>query len=374
MAGLDRGAQIVVIGASAAGLAVAKLLKDKGFSPKLFEAAPHVGARWRGHYDRLHLHTPKGQSALPGLGFPASAPRYPSRDQVVDYLETYAAHFDLRPRFDTPVTWVTPGRVQTVVGAFAADAVIFATGLNNVPRRVEKPGLDSFPGLIVHSADYRSGRDFRGQKVLVVGFGNSACEIAIDLHEQGAFPVQSVRGPVNALPRDIFGIPVLSIGKYARLLPPRLSDRLNAPLIRALIGDIGKLGLQKLPYGPIEQIRVHRKIPLLDIGTLALMRAGKIGVFPDIQRVEERTVYFVDGRADDFDAIILATGYERGLERIVTLTPERLRDLAEPVAARRLEGQDGYYFCGSFVSPRGMLHEIGIEAEFIADRLASTFS
>lgn len=366
--------RITIIGASAAGLAVAKLLQDKGLPANLLERAPHVGARWRGHYERLHLHTPKGQSGLPGLGFPADAPRYPSRDAVVSYLSEYARHFSLKPEFGVEVTRLIAGppwRIETTTGTRDADLVVLATGLNNIPRRVDKPGLDSFPGPVLHAADYRTGRDFRGQRVLVIGFGNSACEIAMDLHEQGASPAQSVRGPVNALPREIFGIPVLTIGKYAGLLPPHVSDRLTAPLIRALIGDIRKLGLQTPDYGPAEQVRVHRRIPLLDIGTLDLMRRGKIGVFPDISHIDGPRVHFTDGRSAGFDVIVMATGYHHGIERLVNLPPERLADMAERIDRRRFEGQGGLYLCGGFVSPRGMLHEIGIEARAIADMIAA---
>ena len=98
------------------------------------------------------------------------------------------------------------------------------------------------PGKIVHSFQYKSGEDFKGQKVLVIGFGNSACEIAIDLYEQGAIPSMAVRSPVNIIPRDILGIPILEISLLMSRLPPRMADKLNAPLLRLMFGDITNLG------------------------------------------------------------------------------------------------------------------------------------
>ena len=199
---------ITIIGASAAGLATAKLLRDKGLAPVLLERAGDVGDRWAGHYDRLHLHTGKGDSALPGMDYPPGTPRYPARDQVVDYLRAYAERFDLRPEFGVQVNQLTRNgawQIDTSAGPRRADIVVLATGTNNLPRRIDRPGLDGFEGTVIHSSEYRNGTPFQGQRVLVIGFGNSACEIAIDLHEHGAMPAQSVRGPVNAVPRDIFG-------------------------------------------------------------------------------------------------------------------------------------------------------------------------
>src|SRR4029079_8537650 len=93
-------------------------------------------------------------------------------------------------------------------------------------------GMETFPGKILHSYGYKTGRDFKGQNVLVVGFGNSACEIAIDLYEQGAVPSMSVRSPVNVIPRDIMGIPILRLSLPMSLLPPGLADKIIAPLMR----------------------------------------------------------------------------------------------------------------------------------------------
>lgn len=368
---------IVIVGASAAGLAVAKCLADRGQPTDLIEAAPNVGTRWRSHYRRLHLHTPKSRSALPGLAFGPEVPRYPSRQQVVDYLDRYAATFGLRPQFETRVTRVAHAGdgwiVETTRGARHADRVILATGYNNVPLRAAPPGIDSFPGPVLHSSDYDSGSRFKGMRVLVVGFGNSGCEIAIDLHEQGARPAISVRGPVNVLPRDIFGVPVLALGQGMRLIPPRLADRLNAPLIRALIGDIRDLGLTPLPYGPNEQI-ARGQVPLLDIGTLALMRAGAITRHAGIAQIDGPRVSFADGRAEAFDAIVLATGYRHGIEAFMDLPePEkslRIKELSVPIARRRHEGARGLHLLGGYLSPRGMLYEIAREAEWTAKTIA----
>ena len=105
--------------------------------------------------------------------------------------------------------------------------------------------METFIGRIIHSCGYKTGKDFKGQKVLVAGFGNSACEIAIDLYEQGAIPSMAVRSPVNVIPREILRIPILELSLLMSRLPPQVADIINAPLMRLLFGDITKLGPEK---------------------------------------------------------------------------------------------------------------------------------
>lgn len=367
--------RIIVIGASAAGLSVAKLLRDHGLDPDILEASGDIGHRWQHHYDRLHLHTPVGQSALPGMAFPKGTPLYPARDQVVAYLRSYAQTFGLKPAFSHPVQRIeakgSGWQVQGPWGARQADLVVLGTGMNARPVMADKPGLDSFPGRVLHSSGFGSGSDFAGQRVLVIGFGNSACEIAMDLALSGARPSLSVRGPVNAVPRDILGIPIQSIRQRAKLLPPAVSDRITAPLFRLMLGDLRRLGLRYPPYGPMEQITRLGRIPLLDHGMIALMRAGRIGVFPDITGVNGTRIRFDDGREADVDAIVMATGYLPDWNRLAPLSPERMADLKRPVDQRRMLGEGGIYVCGSHVSARGMLFEIGQEARVIANHIAA---
>src|SRR4029079_19122278 len=151
-------------------------------------------------------------------------------------------------------------------------------------------GMETFPGKILHSYGYKTARDFTGQNVLVIGFGNSACEIAIDLYEQAAMPSMSVRSAVSIVPRDIAGIPVLEISMLMRGLSPRVADAINAPLIRLLVGNINKLGLKKLPYGPLEQIVKDGGAPVLDIGTIGHIRKGHIKVLGEIDHIDGSVV------------------------------------------------------------------------------------
>lgn len=365
---------IVIIGASAAGLAVAACLKQAGLSEfTILEKTNCIGAAWRNHYDRLHLHTAKRHSALPGLPLPKQFPKYPARDQVVAYLENYAAQFSLQPAFGQEVRAVEPqnGRwqIQTHDRHYLAQKVVFATGYNRVPNKPSWPGMDRFGGAILHSADYKNGRPFAGQNVLVVGFGNSGGEIAIDLHEHGAKPSIAVRSAVNVIPRDLFGIPILSVGIVLGKFSSGTSDKLSAPLLRLVIGDLTRYGLRKLPYGPVTQIRRHGRIPLLDVGTVALIKKGAITVRPGVQRFLAGGVEFEDGKQAQFDAVVCATGYRPDLRPFLHNADGALDASGNPVCSGSEAPVAGLYFCGYYVSPNGMLREIGLEAERISQDL-----
>jgi indole-3-pyruvate monooxygenase len=361
----------LVIGAGPAGLAVAASLKQRGLPALILEQSQQVGSAWRGHYDRLRLHTDKAHSALPGTPWPASAPRYPSRQQVVDYLEAYARTWALPIRFGQGVTrahregksWV----VQCGDQRWHSDTLVVAGGYNRHPNLPEWPGLNGYGGTVVHSGSYQNGKPYARQRVLVVGLGNSGGEIAVDLHEHGAQVSMAVRSAVNVIPKEIFGIPFLTFGISQQWMPPRMADALNAPLTRLLVGDLQALGLKRPAQGPITQIRTQGRVPFIDTGTIGLMRAGHVAVRPGIQQFTPRGEVFADGRAEDFDAVVLATGYRTGLGRWLEVSAGVLSPEGAPLCSGLpVAAEPGLYFCGYHVSATGMLREIALEAEQIA--------
>lgn len=364
----------LIIGASFSGLASAACLQKQGIDYIIIEKTNVIGTPWRNHYHRLHLHTNKRISNLPFKKFEKVIPRYPSRGQVVDYLDTYQQQFNINPIFNTQASlitrradhWVT----QTNNGEFRSKYLIVATGPFNKPKPVHFKGIQTFPGKIMHSYEYKTGKDFAGQNVLVIGFGNSACEIAIDLYEQGAKPSMSVRSPVNVIPRDILGLPILELSLLMHRMPPRFADRINAPLLRLVIGDITKLGLQKMNYGPFEQINKDGNVPVLDIGTIKHIRKRHIRIYNNIDYIEGKTVHFVDGKKGDFDAIVAAIGYYRDYGEIIDVDTSRFDDLRLPVRKQKFFGKDGLYFCGFWIAPTGQIREIGLDAQMIAKDIA----
>ncbi|HEY6923985.1 MAG TPA: hypothetical protein VI653_10980, partial [Steroidobacteraceae bacterium] len=178
----------------------------------------------------------------------------------------------------------------------------------------------------------------------------------------------AVRGPLNIIPREILGLPVLTISIALSRLPARLADLLAAPLIRLTVGDISALGLRKPSIGPITLIETTSKVPLIDIGTLKFVREGRVTVMSGVRSLGMAgEVVFDDGSARRFDAIVLATGFRPALERFLE------RQACALATAPRVGGiasKDGLYLCGFRISPTGMLRDIGIEARSIAKDIA----
>lgn len=362
----------LVVGASIAGMAAAAVLKKKGVDYIIIEREATAAAPWRKHYERLHLHTDKHSSRLPYKKFPGGVPRFPSRQQVVDYVEDYQKTFDIHPAFNTAAKsiiregdhWVA----ETNNGVIRSEYVIIATGPYGRPKAIHFQGMDSFPGTILHSYGYKTGREYKGQRVLVVGFGNSACEIAIDLYEQGAMPAMAVRSPVNVVPRDLLGIPIIQISLLLARLPTRVADLVQKTVTRLVFGDLSKLGLKQMQTGVFAQIEQDAKIPLLDIGTIRLIREGHIDVYPGIDHIAGRMVNFSDGKKEEFDAVVAAIGYERNYADFLPgLDPARVSDLKMRVDRQKYFGVDGLYFCGFWIGPTGEFREIRLDAQKIGE-------
>lgn len=365
----------LVVGAGPAGIGVAASLAVRGVDAVVLEKGETIAPAWKSHYDRLHLHTNKQASGLSLKPMPSSYPRYPSRDQVWSYLDDYARDSLLDVRLRSEVAscrsqnggWVT----ATVDGwRFESSNLVIATGLSHTPMIPEYPGMDRYTGEVLHSAQYRNGRAYTGKAVLVVGFGNSAGEIALDLFEHGAEPHLSVRSPSIAVPRDILGVPILTIARWLSALPPRLADRLSRPVLWLTIGDLRKAGVEPADIGPLEQIARKGKIPLLDIGTVAALKRRDITPHPGIERFTTSGVEFVDGTTGDFSAVVFGTGYVPSIGRILEEIDGVLDAQGLPRVSGGPSGIPGLYFCGFHEPPTGRLREIGIESERIAQLIA----
>lgn len=175
---------IVVVGAGPAGLAASACLRREGLPHVVLEREQCIASAWRLHYDRLHLHTTKTYSGLPMTPWPKSAPRYPSRAQMVQYLQAYAAQHQITPRLGVNVHAVrrTGDRfaVDTSAGSLTPRIVVMATGYNGVPKIPTVPGLVGFRGSAIHASAYKNPAPYLGKRTLVVGCGNSGAEIAPD--------------------------------------------------------------------------------------------------------------------------------------------------------------------------------------------------
>ena len=319
-------APVVVVGAGPAGLSTAGALARVGIRAIVLERDSEVGARWAERYDRLRLHTIRRFSGLAHHPLPRELPRYVSKDEFAGYLRDYAVRLGLDVRLDTDVSrirrdgdgWV----VEAPAAAFRAPLVVIATGKYDAPVLPEWPGRETFCGSLVHSSAYRSGGDYAGQDVLVVGFGNTGAEIAADLAEAGANRVGvSVRTSPPLIRRDVVGVPIQLLGMAASVLPPRAADRIASALRRVAIGDLSRYGLGPAEWGPF----TARRPPVIDVGFLRQLRARRVEILPAVERLTEHEVVFADGRSEPFDAVVAATGFRNALADLVELDGEPAR-------------------------------------------------
>jgi cation diffusion facilitator CzcD-associated flavoprotein CzcO len=367
----------VVVGAGPAGLASAACLAKRGFDVTVLEAGPALGSSWRNHYDRLRLHTVKEHSGLPGLPFPADVPRYPARDDVIAYLERYATHFGIAPRTGEPVRRIRAAaeggglEVESERGSLRATVVVVAAGKNRVPNPERLPGQERFAGALSHSGRYRNGALFRGQRVLVVGAGNTGAEIALDLLEHGARPTIAIRNPVNTVPRDFLGMPMQVTSLRLRKLPVGVRDRIGRAASRLAFGDLARYGLPRPEMGPVSAIVRRGRIPLIDVGTIAAIKRGDIAVKPAVAHLTEAGAAFADGTEAAFDAAVLATGYRPALADIVEV-PGALDAAGAPRNWKGAGARPGLYFVGYADVATGLLREIGREAEAVAAAVAGS--
>lgn len=360
----------IVIGAGPAGLAAAACLKREGVAVTILEKSDQIGSSWRAHYDSLRLHTSRGNSALPDMALPKAVGRYATRDDVVAYLEAYAAHHGLRPQTATEVTAISRDgdvwRVAAGGSAYVADAVIVAAGLNRRPFQPNWPDMQEFEGEVIHASVYKSPARYVGKRVLVVGFGNSGGDIARDLADADVAVDMSVRGPVNILPKELFGLPITSFGLLQKILPYRVADALTAPILRIVLGRPQDYGLQAAGKGPMAQVVEDGRIPLIDAGTLARIKAGKVGVRPAIAAFSQHQITFVDGKTQSYEAVICATGYRADLRDLLPEVQGVLDGGGTPLVSGDVTAARGLFFCSYWVSPNGQLAQAAREAGEIA--------
>jgi putative flavoprotein involved in K+ transport len=367
---------VYVIGGGPGGLAAAYALRAQGVRAVVLEKSDQVGASWRRHYDRLHLHTTRRLSALPGLPMPRSFGRWVSRDNVVRYLEKYAEYHQLEI-----ITGVEVSRIERAGDSWllhatggrelTGSAVVVATGYNHTPHVPDWPGRDTYTGELLHAGDYRNPAPYTGRDVLVVGVGNTGAEIAVDLIEGGAERVRlSVRTAPHIVRRSTAGWAAQFTGILVRRLPVRLVDRLAGPMAKLSVPDLAAQGLPRPDTGLYSRVN-EGSIPVQDVGLIDAVRKGQVEIVAAVDGFEDGKVALADGKRIGPDVVIAATGYRRALEGVVGHLGV-LDGRGRPVAhgAHTPKNAPGLYFTG-FTNPiSGMFRELALDAEKIAKAVA----
>jgi len=328
---IDRGASVAVIGAGPHGLSALKALLQLGIPADGFERAEGVGGNWNFGgptsrvYESVHLISSKPFTQFPDFPMPDDYPDYPGHRHVKAYFDSYADHFGLRDRisFGTTVVSLTSAvdpqlsttgeprwdlTVELEDGSrktLRYDAVVVANGHNWNPKMPDYPGLDGFAGDILHSADYKSADQVRGRRVLVVGAGNTGCDIAVESAQNAAATFHSTRRGYYYNPNDAFGRPSDQVADslLAMRLPLAVRRVMLKAALRAVAGDPTAFGLRKPDHNFFE---TH---PIVNQQLVYYVGHGEIKPKLDIDHFDAAGVVFEDGSRADVDLVIFATGY-----------------------------------------------------------------
>jgi putative flavoprotein involved in K+ transport len=372
-----REAPVVIVGGGPSGLSTAGALKAVGVESLILDRDDRIGGSWLRRYERLHLHSVSRLSGLAHFPMSKRYPKYASKDQYADYLQAYAKHFELQVLLNTDVVSIRRELLESGDPAFIVETendawrcrtVVIATGKYQTPVTPAFPDLDSYQGIRLHASRYQTAREYAGKRVLVAGIGNTGAEIAADLAEQGAAAVAiSIRSMPTIVPRDLLGRGIQETGILLSLLPPHIADRIGKFVARFTVGDLRRYGIGPPQWTPF----VDKRTPVIDVGFLHNLRANRIAVRPNIMRFVSDGVVYADGRREAFDAVIFATGFLTGLEKILKI-PGLLDRSGDPrFASGNPTSEAGLYFIGFLQSNRGVLYELEIDSRRLAATIAS---
>ena len=315
----DYSDRYALIGAGPMGLAMAKVLLEQGIPFQGFELHSDVGGLWdidaprSTMYDTAHLISSKRMTEFTDFPMRDDAAEYPSHHTMKQYFHDFAAHFDLRRHyhFNAEVTradpmggdgdgWMVHWRDAQGDHQQRFAGVMIANGTLSEPNMPRFSG--QFDGELIHAAHYRSPSQFTGNRVLVVGAGNSGCDIAVDAIHHGASCDLSMRRGYYFVPKYVFGRPADTMGGAIKL-PMWLKRRVDGMILKWFVGDPQKYGFPKPDYALYESHPVVNSLVLYHAGH------GDLTIRPDIDRLDGHTVHFRDGQRADYDMILTATGY-----------------------------------------------------------------
>lgn len=293
---------VIVIGAGAAGLAIGHALQQRKIDYLILEK-DQIGNVWSRHYDRLHLHTLRQVSGLPGWPIPKDYPRFLSAAQVRAYLVQYAHHFQLKIEENVSVeaahwddgVW----RLDTTAGDILTPTLVIASGIWSTPVQPAFPGEMDFRGRVIHSSEYKNATPYAGENVLIVGIGNSGSEIALDLSAHRVHTSIALRDGAYFVPCPTSAATSKLLAYQLRTLPAHIAEA----MIRRARKDFTSIGL------PLPRKPALEAYPVVGYELPEAVANAQIRVVPAIERFTRDGVQFTNGENAAFDAVILATGY-----------------------------------------------------------------
>jgi putative flavoprotein involved in K+ transport len=367
----------VVIGAGPAGLAVARELKHRHhIAPLVVDRAAAPAFSWRTRYDNFRLNTTGFISHLPGQRIPMKAGRWPSREDMVAYFDSYVARQQIPLQLGCDVTRIDRAQgawqLNTSRGVIQAPVIVLATGNYRTPTLPTWPGLTGFTGEFTHSGDFRNARPYRQRDVLVVGAGNSGADIAVQLADHGARRIWlAVRTPPHLVRRAMGPIPSDLFLELSARVPAWVVDPMISRTHRLMWGgaDLSAFGFQRPPLGLKATVQQRGRIPTMADELVRAVRAGRIEVVAAVESIHGDSVTLVDGSSVSPEVIIAATGFSADLGRMVGHLGV-LDTQGNPRGGFSCHLGDGMFAIGYGVPPNGPLRSIRRHATRLAGQIA----
>ena len=305
-----------VIGAGPSGLAAARALQKAGVAFDGFEASRGVGGLWDIDNPRSSMyasaHLISSRTTTEFAEFPMhGAPDYPGHRTLLQYFRDFAERFSLTGffRFDTRVTSLErTDDGEWMLHAESPDGPVEAryTGVILANGTLAEPNVPSFrgefTGELLHTSAYKNASQLAGKRVLIIGAGNSGCDIAVDAVHSAASVEMSVRRGYYFVPRYLFGRPSDTLNQ-GRPLPARIKQFIDKRVLQAFTGDPVRFGFPKPDY------RIYESHPIVNTLILNHLGQGDLAIRPDIDRFDGHTVHFRDGSSGEYDTVLMATGY-----------------------------------------------------------------
>jgi putative flavoprotein involved in K+ transport len=366
---------VVIAGGGAGGLSVAAMLDARGI-PSVVLERDEVAASWARRYESLRLNTPRFTSTLARYRMPRRYGRWPTRDDVVEYLRDYASRLGLNVRTGTEVRLVDRDdgrwRVETSNGDLSAPCVVIATGHDREPFIPDWPGREDFAGEIMHAAFYREPSPFRGKDVLVVSAANTGTEISYELSRNGAVRVRTaMRSVPPVFPRQWLGWPLNYSATSLDPFPDAVGDGIARGTQRLIYGNLSSHGIPKSTYGAQTLARRRHCSPLIDGGYVDALKSGQVELVAAVVAFDGDDVLLADGGRIQPEVVIVATGYRTGLEPIVGHLGV-LDDRAYPQVPRGSDSPKapGLFFNGYWATMSGQLRHMRRDSRKIARTIA----
>lgn len=370
-----------VVGAGPAGLAVARELQHRhGITALVIDRAAAPAISWRTRYDNFRLNTTGFLSHLPGQRIPMAAGRWPTREDMIAYFDSYVERQNIPLRLGCEVNRIdhTPDgwHLDTSSGEIRTPVLVIATGNYRSPVIPQWPGLSSFTGEFTHSGDFRNARPYQDRDVLVVGAGNSAADIAVQLANNGAGRIWlAVRTPPHLVRRAMGPIPSDLLLELSARVPARFIDPLIARSHRLMWGtDLSVYGFRRPPMGLKATVEQRGRIPTLADELIDTVRAGRIQVVAAVDAIGSDCVTLADGSSIAPEAIIAATGFSPDLDGLIGHLGV-LDERGNPRGGFACHVRDGMFAIGYGIPPNSPLCAIRRHATRLAreiDRYMST--